>query len=118
MTGDASDSREPPALREVGEKDFAEEVLAAQTPVLVLFWTTWSPLDRQMRLVVRQLAETRDCARFVAVNVDDNSGLAAAYHLESVPTLLFFVNGREAVRLAEVRTEAELREVLDRLTGG
>lgn len=115
---DASDSREPPALREVGGKDFAEAVLASPVPVLALFWTTWSPLDRQMRQVVGRLAVSQEGARFVTVNVDDNPDLAAAYHLEAVPALLFFKDGQEAVRLAGARPEAELREVLDRLARG
>ncbi len=54
----------------------------------------------------------------VKVNADDNPDLSICYEVESIPTLLFFIEGRLAAKVVGTVSKeailARLRAVLDR----
>lgn len=79
---------------EVGEANFHSEVLRSKQPVLVAFWAAWSRpchiLDAALGEVATACAER---VKVVRVNADDNPDLSFLYEVQSVPTLLYFVDG-------------------------
>ncbi len=81
-------------MTEVGEANFEPEVLKSKLPVVVAFWAPWS---RPCQILQRALAEVAvKCAgsvKVVKVNADDNPELSMWYDVQSIPTLLFFVDG-------------------------
>ncbi len=79
---------------EVGAADFETEVLKSSTPVLVLFWAPWSRPCHIFDAALEEVAST--CAgrvKVVKVNADDHPDLSLWYEIQSIPTLLCFVNG-------------------------
>lgn len=85
-------------VQETNESKFAAEVLHMTMPALVGFLAPWS---KPCRLIWSVLDEVGDVCegkvKVFTVNVDDNPDLGTRYAIQSVPTLIFFVNG--AVRL-------------------
>jgi len=76
------------------EKNFEEEVLKSEIPVLVDFWATWCGPCRMLSPILDEVeAEMPDQITVVKVNVDDADEIAARYRIMSIPTLLFFKNG-------------------------
>jgi len=75
--------------------NFSAEVLESKQPVLVEFWTPWSRpcqiLDSVLQELARELAGT---VKVVKVNADDSIDLSLFYSIQSVPTLIYFVQGR------------------------
>ena len=92
------DSNSPVA--EVDEARFQSEVLSAKQPVLVAFGTPWSLPCQIIGPVIDDLASSSSGSLLVfKVNVDDHFDLGMWYEIQSIPTLLCFVNGKECVRI-------------------
>ena len=79
---------------QVDEVNFDSEVLQARQPVLVAFVTTWSHACAILTPVLDEIASERDGQlKVVRVNADSNLDLSLWYDVQSIPTLLYFVNG-------------------------
>jgi thioredoxin 2 len=53
---------------------------------------------------------------FAKLNIDENPGTANRFRVESIPTLLIMKGGREVDRIIGLRPEAELAQIVERLT--
>ncbi len=81
-------------VQEINEPEFEEVVLRCSQPVLVGFLADWSKPSRLVEPVLNLAAEAcKGNATVLKVNVDDNPDLGTFYRIQSVPTLIYFVNG-------------------------
>jgi len=96
-----------------------DRILAAGSPVLVVFETPGCGPCEQLRPALDQLArEFHDRALIVRI-VDSSEGwLAARYHLSFVPTLLFFRGAAEQCRIKGDPGPGAIRAHLDFLLTG
>ncbi len=78
----------------VDNKNFEEEVLKSDVPVLVDFWAIWCGPCQMMGPVIEQLSEERKDIKFCKVNVDDCQDLAENYDIMSIPAFKLFRNGK------------------------
>lgn len=80
---------------EVTDGTFAEKVEGASGLAVVDFWATWCAPCRMIAPIVEQLAA--DYAGKVTVtklDVDSNPRTAARFNVRSIPTILFFKDGK------------------------
>jgi thioredoxin 1 len=87
-------------IAEIGETSFEREVMESKRPVLVAFLAPWSRPCHIIRPVLDEVAAA--CARgvkVVTINADDNPDLGMYYGIQSIPTLLCFVDGSERARI-------------------
>ena len=78
----------------LNEKNFEEEVLKSDKPVLVDFWATWCGPCRMLAPTIEKIAEEQEGVIKVGkVDVDEEPELAAKYRIASIPTLMVFENG-------------------------
>ena len=61
--------------------------------VVVDFFATWCGPCRMLAPILEDVSETRDDAKFLKVDVDENYDLAKSFGIMSVPTVLFFKDG-------------------------
>ena len=79
----------------LNESNFEQEVLKSDKPVLVDFWATWCGPCRMLAPLISQLAEKySDFIKVGKVDVDENPLLAQSFNISSIPTLIFFKDGK------------------------
>jgi len=79
----------------VTDQNFKNEVLESKVPVLVDFWAEWCGPCKQIAPIVEEIAENYDSQIKVGkVDVDANNQTALNYMIRSIPSLLFFKNGK------------------------
>ena len=82
---------------ELTSKNFTEEVLNSNVPVMVDFWATWCMPCQMLAPVLEELSESANGAYKVGkVNVDAEPALAAQFGIMNIPTVLVFKNGQIA----------------------
>lgn len=85
---------------DVQEQDFLEIVLRSAQPVLVEFWAPWSRPCQVLTEVLQEIAtDWVGKRKVVRVNADDCLDLSLRYEIQSIPTLLYFVEGRPCLRI-------------------
>jgi thioredoxin 1 len=104
-------------LVEFTDANWEKEVLKSETPVLVDFWAVWCGPCRQIAPVVEDLArEYKGKVKVGKLNVDENENVAQTYKILSIPTIMFFKNGKEAGKIVgavpKSKMEAELKQHL------
>jgi thioredoxin len=109
----------PPNL-EIGEANFEWEVLKSKRPVLVVFSAPWSRPCHILESVLDEVAAA--CAatvKVVRVNADNNPDLSLWYEVQSIPTLLYFVEGNLRAKVVGTASkEAILSKLQPLLEGG
>ena len=88
------------SLRVIGAADFEPEVLQSKQPVLVAFFAPWSRPCQVLDAALREItAACGDRAKIVKVNADDNPELSLWFDIQSIPTVLCFVDGLPRARI-------------------
>jgi len=94
----------------VSQDDFEDEVIQADTPVVVDCWADWCAPCHMIRPTLEQLAkEFAGKLKFVSVDVEANPKLAEQFQVAYLPTVLIIDNGKEIDRAIGVLPPKELR---------
>ncbi|MFQ6020369.1 MAG: thioredoxin [Dehalococcoidia bacterium] len=100
---------------DVSDTTFQQEVLEAETPVLVDFWAPWCGPCRMVSPIVEELADEYDGkVKFVKLNTDDNIDTASRYGIRSIPTLLLFKGGEIVEQVIGFRPKGDLKRSIDK----
>jgi thioredoxin 1 len=98
---------------EVTDSTFEQEVLKADLPVLVDFWSPGCPPCARLAPVIEKLAgEMSGKMKFVKVNAGQEFQTALKYRVQAVPTLFIFKAGEVSESTVGFHTEQELRQLL------
>ncbi len=97
---------------ELTEKNFEEEVLKSDVPVLVDFWAPWCGPCRMLSPVVEGIAEDAEGFKVGKVNTDEEFEIAEKYGIQSIPTLIVFRNGEVAEKSVGVISEDDIYALL------
>ena len=85
----------------VSDATFQTEILDSKHPlILVDAWAPWCGPCRVIAPVLDQLAAESQGRYVIAkLNVDENPRIATQFHISSIPTMLFFKQGKLVDRL-------------------
>ena len=97
---------------EVSAGNFDRYVLNSSLPVLVDFYAHWCGPCQLQAPILEKAASEIDNAKFVKINVDENGQLAAAYGVNSIPTLLVFKNGKLVARHTGLAGDERIKALL------
>ena len=100
-------------IMNITSKNFNEEVLNSNVPVLVDFWASWCGPCKMMTPVVEEIAnEMEGKAKVCKVNIDDEQSLAMEYGIMSIPTFLIFKDGKVVNTVVGVQDKQKLINLL------
>ena len=102
---------------EIGEANFESEVMSWKQPVLVAFSAAWSRPCRILDAVLEEVAAA--CAgreKVVRINADNNPDLSLVWKIQSVPTLLYFVDGSLRARIVGTASKEAILSKLRSVT--
>ena len=97
----------------VTKANFEQDVLHSELPVLVDFWAYWcGPCMAQTPILNEIIMEHPNLMKICKVNIDEEFQLVGDYEVFSIPTLLFFRNGKLLKKLVGVQTKETILDLL------
>ena len=104
-----------PGYLTLTDENFQNEVLSSTEPVLVDFWATWCGPCRAIAPLIEELAgDFQGRAKVGKLDIDNNTNVPMQYNVRSIPTLLFFKNGKVVDQVVGVVPK---KVIADKLTG-
>lgn len=98
---------------EVTDNSFAREVLMPDSSVLVDCWAPWCGPCRTLSPIIDELAsDYANGVKIAKLNVDENPVSASQYGIRSIPTMLFFKEGKLVERLVGLQSKEEIEKHL------
>ena len=97
----------------ITKENFENEVLKSELPVLVDFWATWCGPCRMLAPVVGEISEEyAGRVKVGKVNVDEEPELAEMFGILSIPTLLYFKDGKQVDSSIGYRAKEKITAML------
>ncbi|MYD44925.1 MAG: hypothetical protein F4W92_01025 [Gammaproteobacteria bacterium] len=113
------DGEEVSATPYVTTENFDEEVLQADSPVLVDFTATWCVPCREVDPIIDELAvEMKGRVKIFKLDIDDSPEIYREYQINGIPHILFFRNGVEEDRVGSVQAKSIYVDYLDGMIEG
>ncbi len=111
-------SAPPGVVIDVTESDFEELVVkrSLQIPVVVDLWAEWCGPCKQLSPALEKLTAEQNGRLILAkVDVDANQQLAAAFNVQSIPSVFLVIGGQVAPLFQGAVPEAQLRQVFEKV---
>ena len=102
--------------KEFKEASFQKEVIDSTQPVLVDFWAEWCGPCKMLTPTIDELAD--EYANKIVIgklNVDEHPSIASEYGIRSIPSLLFFKDGKVQNQIMGAVSKNDIAKTLDGL---
>ena len=100
----------------LNDSNFDAEVLQYKGVAMVDFWAPWCGPCRMLGPVVEELAgEYAGKVKVAKLNVDEAPDTSTQFGVSSIPTLVFFKDGKVVSQTVGLQTKSALQEKLNSL---
>jgi len=107
-----------PNVLTLQDATFDADVLKSPIPVLVDFWAPWCGPCQMVGPTIDELAtEYQGKVKVGKVNVDEAGGVAGQFSVQSIPTVLLFVNGKVVHQMIGAKHKRDYKAALDARLG-
>lgn len=102
-------------MLEVGKNNFQKEVIFSDKLVLVDLYATWCGPCKALAPILEDLEKKYDGkVKAVKINVDEEESLAVKLGVISVPTVVFYKNGKTVASFVGVRSASEIGKIIEK----
>ncbi len=96
------------------DDQFADDVLAADKPVLVDYWAEWCGPCKMIAPILDEIAEEYgDRLKICKLDIDANQNTPPKYGIRGIPTLMLFKNGEVEATKVGALSKNQLAAFLD-----
>ena len=96
------------------DKNFEDDVLNADIPVLLDFWAEWCGPCKQIGPILEEISkELNDKIKIVKIDVDNNNQTAMKYSIRSIPTLMVIKDGIVQGQHIGAASKAQIQEFIN-----
>lgn len=100
----------------VTDATFEQEVVNSDKPVIVDFWAVWCGPCRMIAPIMEEFASEYDGkVKIAKVDVDNNPNVAVKFGIRSIPTVLFFKDGKIVEQVIGAYPKSHFQERLEKL---
>ncbi|MFH0790775.1 MAG: thioredoxin [Candidatus Omnitrophota bacterium] len=102
------------ALLQITDSNFKQEVLESALPVLVDFTAAWCGPCKMLAPILEDIVrEYGDKIKIGKLDVDANPKTATYYGIMSIPTMVFFKNGKVINQIVGALSRQELKKQIE-----
>lgn len=83
--------------------------------VVVDFFATWCGPCKMLGPIIEKLGNSMNDVKFIKVDVDKHEELARRYGVMSIPTIIFFKDGKEVTKRIGFIPEEGIKEIISDL---
>jgi thioredoxin 1 len=96
------------------DSNFKKEVLESDQPAMVDFWASWCGPCKMIAPFIDELAkEYAGKMKIGKIDVDSNSKIATEYGVMSIPTIIFFKNGKVLNQIVGAVSKLDLKRNIE-----
>lgn len=95
-----------------------EQLLRDHPRLLVDFWAAWCGPCRVVGPVLDAISQSRSDVRIAKLDVDANPRIAGRFSVSSIPTMIFFREGKEVGREVGAHPRPSIESAITRYLGG
>lgn len=97
-------------MKETKEATFKRDISDGR--VLVDFWAEWCGPCRVIHPVLEEIARETDDFEVLSLDIDKSPSVAAECGVQSIPTMIFFIDGKEVTRIVGAAPKKKILEEL------
>lgn len=101
------------SVLKINKNNFENEIMKSEKPVLLDFYADWCGPCRIVSPLVDEIAEENPQFLVGKINVDEETELAQAFRVASIPTLAVMKNGKIVRQSAGARPKAQILAMLE-----
>ena len=99
---------------ELTDQNFQKEVLESDMPVLVDLWAEWCAPCLMLAPIIEEISnDYKDKIKVGKLDVDKNPNTSVQYSIRSIPTLLYFKNGKVEKQIVGYQSKNSIVDSLD-----
>ena len=97
-------------VTEINDKNL-EDIIKSNPKVALDCYAPWCGSCKMLSPVFEELSAEENQIKFCKINTDENPDVAERFNVMSIPTVLFFENGKLKSRETGMKTKEELKRL-------